>query len=113
MNVMNAPRASTSTSSGCAASLNGSSTSARSTIRNEPVPLRGLSAIIESTDKALLFKRAGPEQAEIVAKTAGNRKRLAAAFETSEDKLYDTYSRRLANPQTVVRSLPRMRRCTR
>ncbi len=71
-------------------------------VRNDPVPLAALSAIIESTDKALLFKRAGPEQAEIVAKTAGSRKRLAAAFESSEDKLYDTYSRRLANPQTVV-----------
>jgi len=71
-------------------------------IHDEPVPLSGLSAMIEGTRKALLFKRAGPEQAEIVAKTAGSRKRLAAAFETSEDKLYDEYFRRLANPQTVV-----------
>jgi UbiD family decarboxylase len=71
-------------------------------IHDEPVPLTGLSSIIERTDKALLFKRAGPEGAEIVAKTGGSRKRLAAAFETSEDKLYDEYFKRLANPQGLV-----------
>ena len=66
------------------------------------MPLTGLSPIIERTDKAVLFKKAGPEQVELVAKTAGNRKRLAAAFETSEDKLYDEYFQRLANPQPLV-----------
>jgi UbiD family decarboxylase len=71
-------------------------------IHDEPVALTGLSAIIESTDKALLFTKAGPERIEIVAKTAGNRKRLAAAFETSEDKLYDEYFKRLANLQPLV-----------
>ena len=71
-------------------------------IHDEPVPLTGLSAIIEGTEKALLFKKAGPEQVEIVAKTAGSRRRLAAAFETGEDKLLDEYFRRLANPQPVV-----------
>ena len=71
-------------------------------IHDEPVPLTGLSAVIEGTQKAVLFKRAGPEQVEMVAKTAGNRKRMAAAFETSEDKVRDEYSRRLANPQPVV-----------
>src|SRR5260221_8685945 len=68
----------------------------------ESVPLTRLSAIIEGTDKAVLFKRAGPEKVEIVAKTAGSPRRLAAAFEVSEDKLHDEYFRRLANPQPVV-----------
>src|ERR1700722_372328 len=71
-------------------------------IHDKPVPLTGLSPIIERTDKAVLFKKAGPEQVELVAKTAGNQKRLAAAFNTSVDKLYDEYFRRLANPQPVV-----------
>jgi UbiD family decarboxylase len=71
-------------------------------IHDEPVPLTGLSAIIEGTEKAVLFRKAGPEQIEIVAKTGGNRKRLAAAFNTSEDKLYDEYWKRLANPQPMV-----------
>jgi 2,5-furandicarboxylate decarboxylase 1 len=71
-------------------------------IHDRPVPLTGLSPIIEGTEKAVLFKKAGPEQVEIVAKTAGNRKRIAAAFETSEEKLYDVYFKRLANPQPLV-----------
>ena len=58
-------------------------------VHDEPVSLTGLSTIIERTEKAVLFKKAGPEQAEIVAKTAGNRKRVAAAFGVPEDNLYD------------------------
>ena len=71
-------------------------------IHDEPVPLARLAVVIEGTHKAVLFKKAGREQTEIVAKTAGSRKRLAAAFQTTEDKLYDEYFRRLANPQPVL-----------
>src|SRR6266850_3328394 len=71
-------------------------------IHDEPVPLTGLSAIIEGTEKALLSRKAGPERLEIAAKTAGNRKRLAAAFDTSEDKLYDEYFKRLGSLQPLV-----------
>ncbi len=69
---------------------------------DEPVALSGLSAIIESTGKALLFTKAGPERLEIVAKTAGSRKRLAAAFDTSEERLYDEYFKRLGSLQPLV-----------
>src|SRR5262245_26184289 len=71
-------------------------------IHDDPVPLTKLSEIIEGTDKALLFKQAGPERVEMTAKTAGNRRRLAAAFDTSEDKLYDEYFKRLGNLQPLV-----------
>jgi UbiD family decarboxylase len=71
-------------------------------VHGEPVPLTALSAIIEATDKAVLFKQAGPERAEIVAKTAGSPRRLAAAFGVSEDNLHEEYFRRLADPQPVV-----------
>jgi 2,5-furandicarboxylate decarboxylase 1 len=71
-------------------------------IHDESVSLTALGAIIERTEKAVLFKRAGPEQAEIVAKTAGSRKRVIAAFQTTEEKIYDEYFNRLANPQPVV-----------
>ncbi len=71
-------------------------------IHDEPVPLTGLSAIIEATDKALLFRNAGPERLEIAAKTGGNRRRLAAAFDTTEAKLYDEYFKRLNSPQPLV-----------
>src|SRR6516162_3043713 len=71
-------------------------------VHDEPVPLTGLSPIIEATPKAVLFNQAGPERVELVAKTAGNRRRLAAAFGVTEDKLYDAYLGRLANPQPLV-----------
>jgi 2,5-furandicarboxylate decarboxylase 1 len=71
-------------------------------VHEEPVPLTRLSSIIEATPKAVLFRRAGPEKFEIAAKTAGNRRRLAAAFGAAEDTLYDEYFRRLADPQPVV-----------
>ena len=71
-------------------------------VHRDPVPLTELSYIIEHTHKAVLFKNAGPDRVEMVAKTAGSRKRIAAAFETSEDKLYDEYFKRLANPQPLV-----------
>ena len=71
-------------------------------VHAEPVALTGLGAIIEGTSKAVLFRKAGPEQVEIVAKTAGNRRRLAAAFGVAEDKLYDEYFKRLGQPQPVV-----------
>jgi UbiD family decarboxylase len=71
-------------------------------VHDRPVPLTALSSTIEATHKAVLFKKAGPEQVELVAKTAGNRRRIAAAFATSEVKLYDEYFKRLANPQPLV-----------
>jgi UbiD family decarboxylase len=71
-------------------------------VHDEPVPLVGLSPIIEGGTKAVLFQKAGPERVEIVAKTAGSRRRLAAAFGTTEAELYDAYHRRLAEPQQVV-----------
>jgi UbiD family decarboxylase len=71
-------------------------------IHDEPVPLTRLSEIIEGTDKAVLFRQAGPERLEMAAKTAGNRRRLAAAFDTGEDTLYDEYFKRLGNLQPLV-----------
>jgi UbiD family decarboxylase len=71
-------------------------------VHEEQVPLTAVSAMIEGTEKGLLFKKAGPEQVELVAKVAGNRRRLAAAFGVAEDKLYDTYFSRLANPKHTV-----------
>ena len=71
-------------------------------IHDEPVPLTGLSTIIEGTQKAVLFKNAGPEKIELISKVMGSRERIAAAFDTTYDKVYDEYFRRLANPLEVV-----------
>src|SRR3954464_9385257 len=71
-------------------------------VHDEPVPLTSLGEMIERTPKAVLFKSAGPERSEIVAKTAGSRSRLIAAFETTEENIYDEYFKRLANPKPIV-----------
>ncbi len=71
-------------------------------IHDEPVPLTGLSPIIEGTRKAVLFKQAGPEKLEMIAKSAASRKRLIAAFNSTEDEIHGEYHKRLANPQSVV-----------
>jgi len=71
-------------------------------IHDEPVPLTGLGAIIERTEKAVLFKNAGPERAEIVAKTAASRKRSDRRIRNHRRKTLRRYFKRLANPKPVV-----------
>jgi 2,5-furandicarboxylate decarboxylase 1 len=71
-------------------------------VHDKPVPLTALSAIIEASEQAHLFRKVGPEQVELVAKTAGSRTRLAAAFDTTEHDLYKEYFSRLANPQPLI-----------
>ena len=71
-------------------------------IHEEPVPLARLSAIIESSPKATLFRRAGPENFEIVAAVSGSRRRLAAAFGVDERAIVHEYLRRMSQPQPVI-----------
>ncbi|MBI4292179.1 MAG: UbiD family decarboxylase [Betaproteobacteria bacterium] len=71
-------------------------------VHEQPVPLSRLSAIIESTPKAALFRCAGPQKFEIVASVSGSRRRLAAAFGVAERQLAHEYLRRMNNPQPVV-----------
>src|SRR5712691_833875 len=71
-------------------------------VHDEPVPLTRLSEIIEGTPKGVLFRQAGPERLEVAAKVAGGRARIAAAFDTTLEKLHDVYHRRLATPQNIV-----------
>lgn len=67
-----------------------------------PTPLTKMSEIIESAPEAVLFKQAGPEGHEVIAKSMGSRKRIAAAFDTSYDDVHEEYYRRLANPKKAV-----------
>ena len=69
---------------------------------NQPVSLVKMSEMIEGNKNALLFKNAGPEGHEIAAKVIGNRRRIAAAFNTTPDKLHDEYFKRLNSPQEIV-----------
>jgi UbiD family decarboxylase len=68
-------------------------------VRSDPVALSEISPIIENTKKGVLFKKAGPEQHELVGAVSATRERLAAAFGVPEAKMRDEYMRRAANPQ--------------
>jgi UbiD family decarboxylase len=71
-------------------------------VHDEPVPLSELSRIVEATPKAVLFRKAGPEQVELVSSVAGGRRRLAAAFGVPMDSAWKEYLKRLEFPQPMV-----------
>src|SRR3989338_4694309 len=71
-------------------------------IHDEPITLSELSRIIEATPRATLFRKAGPEQVEMVAAVCGGRGRLAAAFGVGYRELPHEYMRRMDNPQPTV-----------
>jgi 2,5-furandicarboxylate decarboxylase 1 len=71
-------------------------------VHDEPVSLIDLSAIIEATPKASLFRKAGPEQLELVAAVAGSRRRIAAALGVDARDVTREYLRRLETQQPVV-----------
>jgi UbiD family decarboxylase len=67
-----------------------------------PTDLVDLSSIIEKTTKAVLFKEAGPDRHELVAKSMASRDRLIAAFDSTPARVHDEFLRRLANPKQIV-----------
>src|SRR5687767_14254589 len=72
-------------------------------VHNQPVALSEISAIIEASPKASLFKDAGPEHFEIVGAVGGSRRRHAIAFGLDDERpLAQEFARRMSNPQTVI-----------
>ena len=71
-------------------------------VHEEPVALPDLSAIIEASPKAVLFKQAGPEKCEMIAGVLSSRRRLAAAFGVGEKELIPEFARRVQQPQPVI-----------
>src|SRR5262245_29603786 len=71
-------------------------------VHDEPVAMIDLSTIIESTTKATLFKKAGPEEYELVAAVAGNRRRIAAALGVDVGEVSQEYLKRLDKVQPTV-----------
>lgn len=68
-------------------------------VHEEPVALADLSSIIEASGKAVLFRKAGPQQLELVAGVMGSRRRLAIALGVAEEDSLREYQHRMANPQ--------------
>ncbi len=71
-------------------------------IHEEPVALAEMSAIIEKTPKAVLFKKAGAEQYEVIAAISGSRKRVAAAFGVEPSEIAHEMNRRLGKAQPII-----------
>ncbi len=67
---------------------------------DEPVALSDISAVIEASPKATLFRNAGPERFEIVGAVGGSRRRYAAAFGLSDERaLAGEFARRMKSPK--------------
>ncbi len=71
-------------------------------IHDEPVELSEISSLMESSEKAVLFKQAGPEKAELVANVNGSRKRIAAAMGVAPEDAVGEFQKRMASPQSVI-----------
>src|ERR1700730_310119 len=68
---------------------------------NEPVDLAGLAEVLEGNQKAVLFRAAGPEKAELVGNVMGGRARLASAFGVKPSGLLAEIQRRLRNKPDI------------
>src|SRR5258708_37502534 len=66
---------------------------------NEPVDLAAIAEVMEGNQKAVLFRSAGPEKAELVGNVMGGPNRIAAAFGVKPGEL-------LKEVQLLVRNKP-------
>src|SRR5258708_14264629 len=64
-------------------------------VRNEPVDLVDVGSVLEGNPRAVLFKAAGPEKAELVGNVMASRQRLARALDTDQRGLLATLPARL------------------
>ncbi len=71
-------------------------------VRDEAMELGDLAAALDGNEKAVLFRKAGPEEAELVGNVVASRNRLAMALDVDPDGLRQEVLRRLATPQDVV-----------
>lgn len=71
-------------------------------VRDAPVALADVAAILDGNPKGVLFTRVGPEQAQLVGNVMGSRTRLAKAFGVRPEDLMHEVLRRLRAPQPIV-----------
>src|SRR5580658_9442962 len=72
-------------------------------VHKEPIDLVDVAAVLDGNPRAVLFKAAGPEKAELVGNVMGSRKRLASALGTDERGLLGTLSQRLNRLQPPIK----------
>ena len=71
-------------------------------IRNDPVDLADVAGALSGNAKAVWFKKAGPEQAELVGNVDADRGRLARAFGVAPDKLVHELVRRIGTKGELI-----------
>src|SRR5262249_31110165 len=69
--------------------------------RGDPIDLAGIADVMEGNQKAVLFRAAGPEKAELVGNVMGGRARLASAFGVKLGGLLAEIQRRLRNKPEI------------
>ena len=72
-------------------------------VREEPIDLVDVAAHLDGNPRAVLFKAAGPEKAELVGNVMGSRKRLASALDTDERDLLARSTQRLNRLQPPIK----------
>jgi 2,5-furandicarboxylate decarboxylase 1 len=72
-------------------------------IYDKPIDLVDVAGVLDGNPRAVLFKAAGPEKAELVGNVMGSRKRLAGALGTDERSLLSTLSQRLNRLQPPIK----------
>lgn len=71
-------------------------------VRDDPVELADIASVLEGNARAVLFRKVGPEGAELVGNVMGSRARLAVAFGSSAAGLLPEVLRRLRLPPEIV-----------
>ena len=82
-------------------------------VREEPIDLVDVAAALDGNPRAVLFKAAGPEKAELVGNVMGSRKRLACALGTDERGLLAALNRGSTGCSRPSRYRRSRRRCSR
>ncbi len=71
-------------------------------IHDQAMPLIELGAHLDGNAKAVMFRQAGPEGAEVIGNVLGSRERIALAFDAPPRDLTAVVMERLEHPQPVI-----------
>jgi 2,5-furandicarboxylate decarboxylase 1 len=72
-------------------------------VHDQPIELLDVAGVLDGNPRAVLFKNAGPERAELVGNVMGSRRRLARALDTDERGLLGTLMARLDRLQPPLK----------
>lgn len=71
-------------------------------VREDPIDLADVGGVLEGNARAVLLRKVGPEEAELVGNVTASRSRLARAFDVAPDKLLAELAHRLKTPPQIL-----------